>query len=170
MILRCTGKMLALLRIPPAAVGEPSEQDWYAHLLWVDGRKCVLLTHAGTLFSVFVADVIARDVRRVGAFTTAAITAALTAEGLPADALGGLDAEDVTVAKTADRRIVGTMNDLAATAVHIIDLSGGLAQCDIDAVNRDLHRTINSITGYIPPIALVHTNPRQVREAHPRGR
>lgn len=35
----------------------PSDDDWYLNLLWLDRRKCLLLAHAGTLFSVFVAGV-----------------------------------------------------------------------------------------------------------------
>jgi uncharacterized protein DUF6933 len=26
------------------------DDDWYANLLWLDRRKCLLITHAGTLF------------------------------------------------------------------------------------------------------------------------
>ena len=59
------------------------------------------------------------------------------------------------MAKTADRRILGTMNDLTVTAEHVVTTAGGLARCDIDALNHALHRTINSITGYVPPIELV---------------
>jgi hypothetical protein len=80
---------------------------------------------------------------------------ALQAEGLPVDTLGDLDPQQVAVAKTADRRILGTINDLAFTTEHVIATAGGLARCDIDALHHDLHRTINSITGYIPPIGLV---------------
>jgi hypothetical protein len=61
----------------------------------------------------------------------------------------------VAVAKTADRRILGTINDLAFTTEHVIATAGGLARGDIDALHHGLHRTINSITAYIPPIDLV---------------
>ena len=65
MMLRCTGKVLALLRVstPATAVVETSEEDWYANLVWVDRRKCLLVTHAGTLFSVFVPNVTAAGLR-----------------------------------------------------------------------------------------------------------
>jgi hypothetical protein len=65
MILRCTAKMLSLLDVRPAALvaAAPSDGDWYLNLLWIERRKCLLLTHAGTLFPVFVAD-IRKAVRR----------------------------------------------------------------------------------------------------------
>jgi hypothetical protein len=154
-MLRCTGKVLALLRVSTPAAGGACEQDWYAHLVWVDRRKCLLVTHAGTLFSVFVPNVTAAGLRPIGPPVVSVIEAALRAEGLAVDTLGALDAQQVTVAKTADRRIMGTMNDLTVTAQHVIATGGGLARCDIDALNHALHRTINSITGYVRPIELV---------------
>jgi hypothetical protein len=64
-ILRCTRKLLAI--IGPAAATEPvpapDPEDWYANLLWSDRRKCLLLTHSATLFSLFEADVRASDLR-----------------------------------------------------------------------------------------------------------
>jgi hypothetical protein len=154
-MLRCTGKVLALLRVSEPAIGQPSQQDWYAHLIWIDRRKCLLVTHAGTLYSVFMPNVTAAGLRPIGPPVVSAIQAALHAEHLPMDALGELDPGQVTVAKTADRRILGTINDLAFTTEHLIATTGGLARCDIDALHHSLHRTINSITGYIPPIDLV---------------
>lgn len=153
-MLRCTGKVLALLLEKPL-VADPRDDDWYAHLLWVERRKCLLLTHARTLFSVFVPEVTVHDLRPVGPFVVSAIETALRDEGLPADTLGDLTAENVTVAKTADRRILGTMNDLTGTAEHLIATAGGLARCDMEALNHHLHRTINRVTGYVPPIELV---------------
>lgn len=154
-MLRCTAKVLTLLRVSNPAIGQASEQDWYAHLVWVDGRKCLLVTHAGTLFSVFMPNVSAAGLRPIGPPVVSAIQAALQAEGLLVDTLGQLDPQQVAVAKTADRRILGTIGDLVFTTEHVIATAGGLAHCDINALHHHLHRTINSITGYIPPIDLV---------------
>jgi hypothetical protein len=154
-MLRCTAKVLALLRVSEPALGQASQQDWYAHLIGIDRRKCLLVTHAGTLFSVFMPNVTAAGLRPIGPPVVSAIQAALHAEHLPVDTLGELDPRQVAVAKTADRRILGTINDLAFTVEDVIAAAGGLARCDIDALHHGLHRTINSITGYVPPIDLV---------------
>lgn len=113
------------------------------------------MTHAGTLFSVFMPNVAAAGLRPIGPPVVSAIQAALQAEHLPVDTLGELDPCQVAVAKTADRRILVTLNDLAFTTEHVIATTGGLACCDVNALHHGLHRTINSITGYIPPIDLV---------------
>lgn len=151
MILRCTGKVLALLQTPKPVPVEASTQDSYANLLWIERRKCLLITHAATMFSVFVPAVRAAQLRPPGPLVVARIHDALSAENLPATALGRLDARDVTVAPTANRRILGTMNDHASLIEHVITADGGLARCDIDTLHHSLHRTINSVTGYVPP-------------------
>ena len=63
--LRCTGKLLNLLGKQSVRLVEapPKSDDWYANLLWLDRRKCLLITHAGTLFSLFVVDVRIADLR-----------------------------------------------------------------------------------------------------------
>ncbi|WP_239656508.1 hypothetical protein [Mycobacterium riyadhense] len=81
-----------------------------------------------------------------------AVTSVVAATEVPAVAAATPRA--AVAAKTADRHILGTINDLAFTIEHVIAAAGGLARCDIDA----LHRTINSITGYIPPINLITAN------------
>ena len=156
-MLRCTAKVLALLGVSEPAIGEACARDWYAHLIRIDRRKCLLVTHTGTLFSVFMPNVTAAGLRPIGPPVVSAIQAALQAEHLPIDTLGELDPWQVAVAKTADRRILGTINDLALTTEHFIATTGGLARYDINALHHGLHRTINSITGYIPPIDLVTT-------------
>jgi len=71
-ILRCTKKLLAV--IGPKLLAEPAPapeaEDWYANLLWFDRRKCLLLTHAATLFSVFEADVRAANLRATSQLIT----------------------------------------------------------------------------------------------------
>lgn len=89
MIVRCTRRMLALLgRQVVVTDPPPSDEDWYLNLLWLDRRKCLLLTHAGTLFSVFVADVRAADLRPLGPCLAEIIEAELRAEQPPLDAFG----------------------------------------------------------------------------------
>ena len=79
MILPCTAKMLILLGARPAALPDipPSNDDWYLNLLWIDRRKCLLLTHAGTLFPVFVPDIRKADIAPIGPYVVGRIADAL---------------------------------------------------------------------------------------------
>ena len=62
MMLRLTAKALALLgRETTLTIVQADDDDWYLNLVWVDRRKCLLITHAATLFSIFAADVRTSD-------------------------------------------------------------------------------------------------------------
>ena len=74
MILRCTKKLLTVIRPQQLIDCTPDGEDWYANLLWLNGRKCLLLTHAATLFTALEADVRTADLRDPGRLVTALIS------------------------------------------------------------------------------------------------
>jgi hypothetical protein len=106
-ILRCTRKFLDVIKPWPLADQAPDGEDWYANLLWLDGRKCLLLTHAATLFTVFEPDVRAAGLRDTGRLVTGLIERELAREQLPADTFGPLEPATVVIAKTANRSVLG---------------------------------------------------------------
>ena len=156
MILRCTEKLLRLLRIPPASVPEgrsiPDEHQWYANLLWLGRRKCLLLTHAETFFSVFLPDIRKADLVPVEAFVVAAIEDALASEDLPRETFGHLDPDDVLLGKTASRVILGCMNELARFIEYDVIDQSRAGVVDVDALNHRLRRTILGPLGHRYPI------------------
>ena len=157
-VLRCTAKALGLLGIRRPSLVEmpPSDDDWYLNLLWFDRRKCLLLTHAGTVFSIFVPDVRKTDVAPIGPCVVDAVEAALRAKGLPIDALGDLGSGGVLITKTASRRVLGFMNEVALHIAYSVDRSGGLRGVDLFALNTQLQRTLHNHGGrYATPLDLV---------------
>ena len=157
MILRCTGRVLALLGGHAVTLTEPppSDDDWYLNLLWVDRQKCLLLTHAGTLFSVFVAGVRKADLRPIGPYAVTVIESELRSEGLPRDVLGPLDPARVQLAKTVSRSVLGFMNDMAVHIDYANASAGGLSHCDPDAISRQFRRTLHNRGDYVRPLELV---------------
>ena len=162
--LRCTGKVLNRLSRatgkPNLASLSPSDDDWYVNLLWLDRRKCLLITHAATLFSVLAGDVRQADLNQIGPLVVAQIQHELGAEGLPIDTFGRLDPARVRPATTASRSVLGCMNDMAFICRYAVGEVGGLAYCDLPALNRQLRRNINSARGYARPIDLAAGWPR----------
>ena len=157
-MLRCTARTLKLLgRAPRDLVTvEPSDQDWYANLIWVDGRKCLLLAHAGTLFSVFVPDVRKADLLSIGPSILSFIRKELEAEDLPMDRFDGLDLE-IALARTESRSILGYMNEMARFCDYAVLTAGGLGRIDARKLNRDLRRELHLTRkppGYFVPIEL----------------
>jgi hypothetical protein len=158
MTLRCTAKMISLLGARPASLVEvpSSDDDWYLNLLWIDRRKCLLLTHAGTFFPVFVADVRKLDITPIGPIVVSIIREQLESEALPADVLGPLDPNDVHLAKTASRSILGVMNDTAVHVRYRVDAMGGLERSESVPLNRFLRRTLHRRDGvHVKPLDLV---------------
>jgi hypothetical protein len=143
------GRAVTLTELPPA------DDDWYANLLWLDRQKCLLLTHAGTLFSVFRAGVRKADLRPIGAYVVKAVEAELRSESLPRDTFAQLNPDTVRLAKTASRSTLGFMNEMAVHLRYGVADAGGLSHCDISALNRGLRRTLHNRGGYAYPIELV---------------
>jgi hypothetical protein len=156
-VVRCTKRMLDLLGCRSVALGEfpPSDDDWYLNLLWIDRQKCILLTHSGTLFSIFRANVRSADLRPLGSYLVTAIQTELRAEHLPTDTFSQLQPDNVRLAKTASRSTLGFMNEMAFELRYRIADTGGLHRCDIDSLNRQLRRTLRNRGEYVRPIDLV---------------
>ena len=157
MILRCTGRVIDLLggRAVTLTEAPPTDDDWYLNVLWFERQKCLLFTHAGTLFSVFVPGIRKADLRPIGPYVVKIIEAQLRSENLPADTLGRLHPDAVRVAKTASRSILGFMNDMAMHLRYQLADAGGLSRCDINTLNHRLRRTLHNRGGYATPIELV---------------
>lgn len=152
MIVRCTARLLALLSPRELADVPASPDDWYANLVWIDRRKCLLLVHADTLFPIFVADVRKPQLSKFGHYVAGTVAAALADQGLAPDCLGPLDPLDVLVARTASRSILGFMNDMASMSERVAAQSGGIAHLDVNELNALLRRTPYNRDGHVRPI------------------
>ncbi len=158
MVLRCTAKGLDLLGFRRLSLVEvpPSDDDWYLNLLWFDRRKCLLLTHAGTVFSIFIPDVRKADLAPIGPYVIDAVVAALRAEGLPVDALGELDSHDLLLTKTASRQVLGFMNEISSHISYAVYGHSDVRELDAVALNSRLQRTPHNHGGrYATPLDLV---------------
>ena len=153
-MLRCTKKLLAILGA--SSVSEPGpapdDDDWYANLVWLDGRKCLLLAHVATLFTIFEPDVRAVDVQSMKSFVSSLIGRELHREGLPRDTFATSD--DLVITRTADRRVLGCMNDMSYLCEAAVQHTGSLEKTNIAALNHSLRRNMNSSRNYERPIDL----------------
>jgi hypothetical protein len=157
-VVRCTKKMLDLLGGPNITLRElpPTDDDWYLNLVWIERQKCLLLTHAGTLFSVFRAGIHVAELRPLGDYLIDAIEAELRAEGLPANTFSQLERHDLRLAKTASRSTLGFMTEMEFGLGWIITDKGGLRRSAINDLNHALHRMLWNRGDYVRPIELVN--------------
>ena len=108
------------------------------------------------VLAFFVADIHAADLRPFERRIADLLMAALLDEGLPTDALGRLEPDEVQLAKTASKHVLGVMNQTAFEIGWTVNQAGGLWNVDIDDLNRHLRRGLHTKDGeYRVPLELV---------------
>lgn len=154
-VIRCTAKLLRVVAGSPVTRNmDPHTGDWYANLLWLDGRKCLLMAHSTTLFAAFEPDITKAQVTPLGRFALALIERELAAEGLPQDTFGHMSADDFVVGRTCSRSVLGTMTDMRYQIEAAVDQSGGLRRLDLAGLNHSLRRIPFSAVKYARAIDL----------------
>lgn len=113
--LRCTQKLLDRISLSPDLEPAPPDTvlgDWYANLVRVGRTQLVLAVSERTLLPVVVP---AREGRTMARQVAEAIEPMLIAIGVPTDAANAerVGMQDAVIAKTASRRVLGSLNDLA---------------------------------------------------------
>ena len=76
--------------------------------------------HSATLVTIFEAGVTASGLRTTRQLVTSLIRRELPREELPAGTFGDPGQQEVLLAKTADRSVLGFMNDMAFRCEHVI--------------------------------------------------
>src|SRR6266508_243150 len=133
----------------------PTDDDWYLNLLWIERQKCLLLTHAGTLFSSSGQTFGARISAQSATTWLRPSIPSSALKSLPTDTFSELEPESVRFAKTASRSTLGFMNEMAVELRYFIADAGGLRRSDIDVLNHGLRRTLRNRGEYVRPIELV---------------
>ncbi len=151
-IIRCTAKLLTELKTKPLIGPFQSSGwcDWHANLLRVDRKKCLLFTNNQTLYSIFLSSMKKSDLEnfdkvfRLGLFTS------LLAEGFTEPQIEYVLSkhQQIVIAKTNSRSILGSMNDLVFQIKSMIYMKGGLANADLYEINKQLNRIPMSAINY----------------------
>jgi hypothetical protein len=152
-ILRCTGKVLQDLGVKGSALPEIDEvsgvlKEWYANLLRIERRKCLLFADATTLDVFLVPGVVKKDTENLPALFAEQLRMNLLRDGIPNDIVDRVaEVEPFQLAKTRDRRVLGAMTDLTHHYRYYIESEGGLAHADIQELNRRMNRIPMSMLG-----------------------
>ena len=91
----------------------------------------MLITHAATLFSVFVPNVAKASLAAIGPLLVQVIERELAAEDLPNTTFGSLAAQTFGVARTRSRSVLGSMTDMRHQIEAAVEQSGGLRHLDL---------------------------------------
>ncbi len=143
-LIRCTQKLLKELKIKPT---EKSPKfgyigGWHANLLRIDRRKCVLFTNDQSLYSFFVPGLKKPEFVHFDEVFRQNLFKCLLNERFSQDQIEKVLAEyrKIKFAKTKNRSVLGSMNDLAFQVKYRIEASGGLNYFEPIALNQSLNR------------------------------
>ena len=142
MILQATKKMQDFVGVKTAEVPDGTEQfqSWHANLFYLNRKKCLLLTHNESIYSLFLYNVVKKEVptlterikkqlkeqMRRDDFTIAQIAHMLESLG------------EIHYAKTSDRSVLGYMNDMVHAVKWYAEYDGTV---DVSDLNRRINET-----------------------------
>jgi hypothetical protein len=146
-IIHCTMKLLKELDESPSSSITPGPLSgflgpWHANLIRIERRKCLLLTNDRTLYSILIPGVKKKDLCNFPELFALHLKRHLEKEGFgPEDIAKALrEYDEIAIAPTANRSMLGSMNDLAYQADFLVSRAGGLEKGDILTVNMMLNR------------------------------
>ena len=143
-ILRCTKKLLTELKTKPSEGTTSSNEmgSWHANLLRVDRRKCILFTHDATLYSFLVPGLKKPQFKNIREVFGQNLFKNLLWENFPQNQIEIVldEHREIIIAKTNNRSVLGSMNDLAFQLKYRIGAMGGLVNVDLAEFNHELNR------------------------------
>jgi len=150
----CTQALLKLLRIKPDETQDSLTRaplgDWYAHLLWIERKKCILFTNEETLFSFPALDIKKTDLADTNTFFRENLRRGLEAIGIIGTSASKLllTLGEEARSKTTNRSVLGSMNDYAFQYRVYVETQGGLRHCDMLEMTRAINESPMSAIGY----------------------
>jgi hypothetical protein len=173
--IRCTQKLFNEIGIKKVDLADSpgAGSDWYAHLFYYMRKKHVMFTHAGTLFTLVAADVKRQDIKLLDNLLRNRLEAVLKIEGIADDSISKIISEckSVQYAKTVNRAVIGSMNDLifqyecrfeyADGDIDLIELAKDINRVPMSYINGyaiDRYLEINGIPNYRKQQQNVHDN------------
>ena len=158
-IIHCTQKLLKELDVP---IIEPDMTpldsqclgNWYANLIRIDRKKCLLFTNEKTLYSFLIPHVKKANLKNIVDEFMINLSFNLQYEGFSLDVIAKVMQEynEIDFAKTASRKVLGSMNELAFYYEVLIMGKEGLGNVKILELNHSINRTIMGAIKYGHPI------------------
>ena len=152
-IIRCTAKLLKEFGMKSTNTADqlPGLCDWHANLLRLDRKKYVLFTNDQTLYSFLVRWTKSLGLTSFQERFRLGLLKSLVNDNLDEEQLEYLlrRHEQITITKTNNRSVLGSMNDLVFQIRYMIYMKGGLSEFDLPEINRELNRIPMGAIQYI---------------------
>jgi len=145
-VLHCTKKVLTeggfsesnLNAFPPQ---ENSRKHWYTHLFLYRRKKCLIFTHAESLFSFVVLGVRKQDMQHLDQVFRKELCKAMFYEEFSAAEIKNISDQvnPISLAKTESRAVVGSMNEFIRHFKWHMEDEPFEGEPDISSINKKLN-------------------------------
>ena len=128
--------------------------NWYANLLRIERKKCLLFTNEKSLYSFLIPKVLKVNLKNIEEEFLINLSYNLQYEGFGLDVINRVmqEYEDIGFAKTSNRQVLGSMNQLAFEYEVLVEQKEGLENIRILELNKHINRTIMGALKYKYPI------------------
>ncbi len=127
-----------------------SPEDWYAHLMWIERRKCLLFTNVGTLFPFIMLGVRKSQLVALRQTFRAEYERNLIQAGAtPSQAARELShSSRLQIGKSGNRRVLGSMTDYAHLARGYVERLSAIGPAESLLVSGRLAEAPMSVIAY----------------------
>jgi hypothetical protein len=148
--LRCTKKLLEEMDVQASSSESEDDGtlgDWYANLLRLERKKCVLFVNEKTRFCFLMVDLKRVHIKNLAVVFRDGLFGALLSEGYRAPMIELIISEydALGYGKATDRAVLGSMTEYAKTYDYWIASEGGLATCDLKAINKKMNEMLMGV-------------------------
>jgi hypothetical protein len=158
-IIHCTRKLLKELDVPivePDKIPLPTKGlgNWYANLLRIDRKKCLMFTNEKSLYTFLVPKVLKANLKDIEQEFLINLSCNLQTEGFGLEVINRVmhEYQEIGFSKTSNRQVLGSMNQLAFEYEVLIEQKEGLGNIRILELNKHINRTIMGALKYKYPI------------------
>lgn len=146
LLIRCTCKLQKEMGLKKTDLVEEEGSDsklgpWHANLIHINGRKCILFVNDKTLLNFIVTDVTRAEIRGLSEMFLNTLICVLADEGVSNNVIDAIKQEysENGYAKTNNKSVLGSMNDLAFHYKFLIQDSGGVHSYMVPSIIKQLN-------------------------------
>ena len=146
-LIRCTARLLREIGAKPKDLlsETPPFQflgPWHANLIYIERRKTILFVNDRTLLNFVVPDVPRSQIQELPDLFRSALSCVLSDEAIPENVKSRILAEynDIGIAKSANRSVLGSSNDLAYHYKRAILEAGGVHSPRVPLIIKKMNR------------------------------
>lgn len=160
-LLHCTQKLLKELGNPSLAEAPLSNAterlgNWYANIIKINRKKCLIFVNEKTLYSFLIPCVLKANLKNIRNEFLNNFILNLQYEGFSLEVINRVcqDYREIGFAKTASKHVLGAMTQLSFEYELLIEMKEGLCLEDVKPLelNHSINRTILKGIKYLHPI------------------